>query len=158
MNITILAVGKIKDKPLEALQTEYCRRLRPYAQLKILEVRDEPNEHTDRPAEVKEIKDKEAARALERIAANDLVILLDLHGTEWTSEEFAGRLADWQLCARNLVFVIAGSLGPGEALLSRANVRWKLSSLTFTHRMTRIILLEQLYRACMIHAGRNYHK
>lgn len=158
MNITILSIGHMKDSSLKALQEEYCIRLKAFCRIRITEVKDEPNTHTERPAEAQRVKDREAARALGAIQPSDLVILLDLHGTEWSSEAFSEQLRVWQNRSPNLVFVIAGSLGPGEALLRRADVRWKLSDLTFTHLMSRILVLEQIYRGFMIGAGRTYHK
>ena len=156
--ITILCIGKSKDKGLKDLEKEYLKRLQAFDRTEVLELKDEPAPPDDRPREQVQTKDKEAARALEKIRPDDLVILLDLHGTEWSSEAFSSRLASWRLRARHLVFVIAGSLGPGEALLARADIRWKLSDLTFTHLMTRVLVLEQIYRAFMIDAGRAYHK
>ena len=97
-------------------------------------------------------------RALAQIGDKDFVILLDLHGAHWDSETFAEKLGSWQASSSNLTFVIAGSLGPSPALVSRADVRWKLSDLTFTHLMTRGLVLEQIYRAFMILNGRKYHK
>lgn len=158
MNISIIAIGKMKDKSLDTLTKEYVKRLQAFAKTEVIEVRDEANDHADREAEAREIRDKEAARALEKIKDSAFVILLDLHGQEWSSEEFAEHLSAWQMKSSNLVFVIAGSLGPGEALVKRANVRWKLSDLTFTHLMTRVLVLEQIYRGFMIGAGRSYHK
>lgn len=156
--ITILAIGKMKDKALQSLQAEYCKRISPFQKVELLEVKDEANEHTDRESEVRLAMEKEGERALARIRPSDFVILLDLHGREWTSEAFAENLKTWHDASRNMVFVIAGSLGPSKALTERADVRWKLSSLTFTHLMTRVILLEQIYRAYMILQGRPYHK
>ncbi|SEA03999.1 23S rRNA (pseudouridine1915-N3)-methyltransferase [Lachnospiraceae bacterium NK3A20] len=158
MNISIIAIGKMKDKSLDALTKEYVKRLQAFAKTEVIEVRDEANDHADRESEAREIRDKEAARALEKIKDSAFVILLDLHGQEWSSEEFAEHLSVWQMKSSNLVFVIAGSLGPGEALVKRANVRWKLSDLTFTHLMTRVLVLEQIYRGFMIGTGRSYHK
>lgn len=158
MDITLLTIGRMKDASLATLTAEYIKRLSAFAKVKVVEVKDEANDHSDRPAEAQRIKDIEATRALERIANGDLVILLDLHGKEWSSEVFAEQLANWQTRSSHLVFVIAGSLGPGEALVQRANVRWKLSDLTFTHLMTRVLVLEQIYRGFMINAGRSYHK
>lgn len=148
----------MKDPSLATLTAEYSKRLSAFAKVKVVEVKDEANDHADRPAEAQRIKDTEAARALDKISSGDLVILLDLHGKEWSSEAFAEQLASWQERSSHLVFVIAGSLGPGEALVQRANVRWKLSDLTFTHLMTRVLVLEQIYRGFMINAGRSYHK
>lgn len=158
MNVTILCIGHMKDKSLDTLQREYLKRLSAFCKAEVMEVKDEANAHADRPAEAQLIKDREAERALEKIRPSDFCILLDLHGKEWSSEEFAAQLASWQCRASSLVFVIAGSLGPGEALLARANARWKLSDLTFTHLMTRVLVLEQIYRGFMIDAGRAYHK
>lgn len=158
MNVTLLCIGHMKDKSLDQLQREYLKRLSAFCRAEVIEVKDEANTHADRPAEARQIKDREAAHALEKIRPSDFCILLDLHGKEWSSEEFAVQLAGWQRRSSNLVFVIAGSLGPGEALLARANQRWKLSDLTFTHLMTRVLVLEQIYRGFMIDAGRAYHK
>ena len=158
MTISIIAIGKLKDKPLITLQDEYIKRLRPFAGVEVTEVKDEPDIHPDRESECTIAKEKEAQRVLEKLRPADFVVLLDLHGIQWTSEEFAVQLEKWQTASQRLVFVIAGSLGPGEALTARANVRWQLSRLTFTHLMTRVLVFEQIYRACMINAGRTYHK
>ncbi len=158
MNVTVLCIGHMKDKALANLQNEYIKRLQAFCRAEVVEVKDEANTHADRPGEAELIKEKEAAHALERIRPSDFCILLDLHGKEWSSEGFAAELDRWQQRSSNLVFVIAGSLGPGKALLDRADCRWKLSDLTFTHLMTRVLVLEQIYRGFMIRAGRAYHK
>ncbi len=158
MNISILCIGKMKDKSLQTLQAEYCKRLSAFCKADVIEVKDEANDHADRESEALLIKDKEAARALEKIRPQDFVVLLDLHGKEWSSETFASNLNEWQQKSSSIVFVIAGSLGPGKALYDRADVRWKLSDLTFTHLMTRVLVLEQIYRGYMILSGRSYHK
>lgn len=158
MKITILCIGHMKDRSLLALQQEYCKRLQAFCQPEIIEVRDEPGVHEEREAEVRRIKDIEATRALEKIRPADFCVLLDLHGKSWTSEQFAASLSGWQQQSSRLVFVIAGSLGPGESLIDRADIRWKLSDLTFTHLFTRVLVLEQIYRGFMIENGRTYHK
>ena len=156
--ITILAIGKNKDKSMESIEAEYLKRLSAFSQVRVTEVKDESNAHSEREAEAALIKEREGKRALEKIKENDFVILLDLHGKEWTSEEFAAQLDTWQQSGRNTVFVIAGSLGPSPALTARADVRWKLSDLTFTHLMTRMLVLEQIYRGFTIIHHRSYHK
>lgn len=162
MIIRLTCIGKMKDKALQSLSSEYIKRISPFAKTEILEVKDEPNIHTDREAEVVRAKDLEADRVLAKLRPQDLVVLLDLGGKMWDSEGFAKQLDSWQLMAGrqggDLVFVIAGSMGPGQALVSRADVRWKLSDLTFTHLMTRVLILEQIYRGFMILHGRTYHK
>ena len=156
--IRILCIGKMKDKALHLLEEEYSKRLRSFAKIQILEVRDEPNERIEREKEAALAKEKEGERALAQIRDADLVVLLELHGESWNSEAFAEKLGGWFASGSDLVFVIAGSLGPSPALLARANVRWKLSDLTFTHLMTRVLVLEQIYRGFMILNGRKYHK
>lgn len=160
--IKILCIGKMKDKALQALSSEYCKRISSFARIEVIEVKDESNAHADRESEAVRIKDIEAERVLGRLRDSDLVILLDLDGSMWDSEGFARRLEDWQQKAGkkggDLVFVIAGSLGPGADLKKRSDLRWKLSDLTFTHLMTRVLILEQIYRGFTILHGRTYHK
>lgn len=155
--IRILCIGKNKDKALVSLEKEYLKRLSAFDKVQLEEVKDEPNTLTDRPAEAAKVKETEGKRVLDRIKPNEFVVLLDLHGTMPDSETFAASLQTWHDRAP-VTFVIAGSLGPSPQLINRANYRLKLSDLTFTHLMTRVLLLEQTYRAFMINAGRSYHK
>lgn len=154
----LIAIGKNKDKALQSLEKEYVKRLGAFTKMEVLEVKDEANDHMDREAEMELVKEKEGRRALALIKEQDFVVLLDLHGQMVSSEQFAKDLDRWLQKTSNVVFVIAGSLGPSAELSKRANVRWKLSDLTFTHLMTRILMLEQIYRAYMINNNRNYHK
>ena len=142
--IRLLCVGKMKDKALQSLVSEYAKRISAFTKIEVLEVKDEPNTHAERDAEAVRIKDSEAERVLAKLRDQDLVVLLDLGGKMWDSEQFAK--------------LIAGSLGPGAALLRRSDLRWKLSDLTFTHLLTRVLILEQIYRGFMILHGRTYHK
>ncbi|MDY4278832.1 MAG: 23S rRNA (pseudouridine(1915)-N(3))-methyltransferase RlmH [Faecalicoccus sp.] len=156
--ITLLCVGKNKEKALCQLENEYVKRIQPFSKLQVMEVKDESNVHMERDKEAELIKEKEGKRVLEKIRPQDFVILLDLHGKMPDSILFSNQLESWFMKSSDLVFVIAGSLGPSNDLVKRANVRWKLSDLTFTHLMTRILVLEQIYRAFMIQNGRSYHK
>ncbi|MDD7281635.1 23S rRNA (pseudouridine(1915)-N(3))-methyltransferase RlmH [Floccifex sp.] len=156
--IEIYAIGKNKDKALTALEKEYCKRISGFTKINVVEFKDETNDHVDRENEVLLIKEKEGQRVLSKIKDTDFVVLLDLHGKMMDSESFAQSLSNWQMKSSHIVFVIAGSLGPSQALVNRANVRWKLSDLTFTHLMTRVLILEQIYRGFMILNGRSYHK
>lgn len=152
----------MKDKALQSVVSEYSKRISAFSRIEVLEVKDEPNTRAEREAESVRIRDCEAGRVLSKLRDPDLVILLDLGGQMWDSEQFARQLGNWQLKAGqkggDLVFVIAGSLGPGKDLVSRADVRWKLSDLTFTHLLTRVLILEQIYRGFTILQGRSYHK
>lgn len=156
--ITLLCVGKNKEKALCQLENEYVKRIQPFSKLQVIEVKDESNVHMERDKEAKLIKEKEGKRVLEKIRPQDFVILLDLHGKMPDSISFSNQLESWFMKSSDLVFVIAGSLGPSRDLVKRADYRWKLSDLTFTHLMTRILVLEQIYRAFMIQNGRSYHK
>ncbi|MBE6119773.1 MAG: 23S rRNA (pseudouridine(1915)-N(3))-methyltransferase RlmH [Erysipelotrichaceae bacterium] len=156
--ITLLCVGKNKEKALCQLENEYVKRIQPFSKLQVIEVKDESNVHMERDKEAELIREKEGKRILEKIRPQDFVILLDLHGKMLDSISFSNQLESWFMKSSDLVFVIAGSLGPSNDLVKRANVRWKLSDLTFTHLMTRILVLEQIYRAFMIQNGRSYHK
>ncbi|MCF0246263.1 MAG: 23S rRNA (pseudouridine(1915)-N(3))-methyltransferase RlmH [Ileibacterium sp.] len=155
--IKLICVGKNKDKNLEALNREYLKRLQAFDKMQVEEVKDEPDIHSERESEAKAIKDKESQRVLDKIKDSDFVVLLDLHGKMMDSIEFSRERQKWQ-SRGNLVFVIAGSLGPGEELVKRADARWKLSDLTFTHLMCRTLVLEQIYRSFMIEKNRSYHK
>lgn len=154
----LICIGKNKDKALQELEKEYGKRIRSFEKLEIIEVKDEANTHADREKECERIKDLEGKRVLEKLKPSDLVILLDLHGTMDDSLSFSKRLKRLRDEGKSIVFVIAGSLGPSKELAQRADHRWRLSDLTFTHLMTRILILEQIYRAFMIDANRNYHK
>ncbi|MBP3851695.1 MAG: 23S rRNA (pseudouridine(1915)-N(3))-methyltransferase RlmH [Erysipelotrichaceae bacterium] len=156
--IRILAVGKNKDSSLRQLEKEYIKRVSPFTKIELLELKDEANIHIDRDSEIEKVKEKEGNRVLEKIGPQDFVILLDLHGKMMDSETFATALNTWESLHSRLVFVIAGSLGPSPALIRASHVRWKLSDLTFTHLMTRILVLEQIYRGKMIINHRPYHK
>lgn len=156
--IKLICVGKNKDKNLLALQQEYIKRLQAFDKISVEEVKDEPDVHSEREAEAEKIKNTEAKRVLEKIKPDDFVVLLDLHGKNVDSLEFAKLRESWSSRPGNLVFVIAGSLGPGKELKARANYAWKLSDLTFTHLMCRPLVLEQIYRSFMIEKGRQYHK
>lgn len=156
--ITLLCIGKNKEKALCQLENEYVKRIQPFSKLQVIEVKDESNVHMERDKEAELIKEKEGKHVLEKIRPQDFVILLDLHGKMSDSISFSNQLESWFMKSSDLVFVIAGSLGPSSDLVKRADYRWKLSDLTFTHLMTRILVLEQIYRAFMIQNGRSYHK
>lgn len=157
--IKIIAIGKLKDKALKSLQEEYQKRLKTYVRLEVVEVNDEPalDKYSDK--ENKQVMDIEAERVLKHVKEKEYVILLDLHGKMFTSESFASKLNELQIYGNSdITFVIGGSLGVSEALIKRSNLRFKLSDLTFTHQMTRILLLEQIYRAYKINNHETYHK
>lgn len=157
--IKIVAVGKIKEKAMRMQIEEYEKRLRPFTKLEIIEVSDEIAPQNNSDAQNEQVKEKEGERLLAKIKENEYVILLDLWGDMLSSEQFAKKIERLQTYENsNITFVIAGSLGPGKNVYARCNDRWKLSDLTFTHQMTRILVMEQIYRAFMIMNHNPYHK
>lgn len=151
--IRIIGIGKIKDKHLLALIEDYQKKINRYHKFEIVEVKDEPIRDNE-----KEVLDIEAKRALNLIQPQDYVILLDLHGKEIDSISFAKKIDKLFINNSRIVFVIGGSLGLGEELIKRSNERLKLSEMTFLHGMTRLILVEQVYRAFKILNNETYHK
>lgn len=157
--IKLIAVGKLKDKALKNLVAEYEKRLKPYTKLELIEVNDEPALDKYSDMENKKVMDIEGERVLKKIKDKEYVVLLDLHGKMFDSETFAAKMSEIQTySSSDITFVIGGSLGLSEALIKRSNLRWKLSDLTFTHQMVRVLLLEQIYRAYKINNNETYHK
>lgn len=151
--IRIIAVGKIKDSHLVSLIEDYKKKINRYHKIEIFEVRDEPIR--DNEAEVLKT---EGERVLKLIDNRDYVIVLDLHGKQMDSLKFARHIDELFNSNSRIVFVIGGSLGLSKELVDRANERLKLSEMTFLHSMTRLILIEQIYRAFKILGNETYHK
>ena len=159
LQVKILAVGKIKEKYLKEGIAEYSKRLGAYVRLEIVEVEDEPCPDRATAAEEEKIKQKEAERLLRSVSTQDYVIALDIGGKNISSPELAAILADKALSGQSsIAFVIGGSLGLAKNILRRADFRWSFSRLTFPHQLIRVMLLEQIYRACKINKGEPYHK
>lgn len=156
--IKLICVGKLKEKALLSLQQEYLKRLTSYHKIEIIEVKDVSLTNKENSKQIKIVLDQEAESVLAKIK-DEFVILLDLHGQCFTSEEFA-TLIDSTFTNRNsnIVFIIGGSLGVGEKLIKRSNIRLNISKFTFTHQMCRILILEQIYRSFKILNNEVYHK
>jgi 23S rRNA (pseudouridine1915-N3)-methyltransferase len=155
MKITLPFLGKTKEKYLDQAIEDYAGRLRRYLplEIKVLKGRYVKND-TDQV-----VKAREAEQLLSHAASASLTVALDPTGREQTSEEIAAALEAWEdRGIQTLCFLIGGHLGLDQQVRQQADQIWSLSRLTFTHEMTRFILLEQLYRACSIKAGHNYHK
>ncbi|MCS4472178.1 23S rRNA (pseudouridine(1915)-N(3))-methyltransferase RlmH [Clostridium botulinum] len=159
MNISIISVGKIKEKFLKAAIDEYSKRLSKYCKLNIIEVTDEKTPDNASFKEENIIKEKEGNLILKHIKDNSFVIALDLKGKSITSEEFSGLIENCRLKGNSTItFVIGGSLGLSEQVLSRANYKLSFSKMTFPHQLFRVMLLEQIYRAFRILCREPYHK
>lgn len=159
MKIKIYAIGKIKEKYLKDGINEYLERIKPYSQIEIIEVNDEPIVDNPHTSEIKKAIDIECSRVMKLLKPNDYLIGLDLNKKEFSSPEFASYL-DKKVVAggSNIAFVIGGSYGLSDELKNRCNDSISLSKMTFLHQMTRLILLEQIYRAFKINRNETYHK
>lgn len=159
MQIRIIAVGKIKERYLQEGIAEYEKRLRPYVKLQIIELSEERRPLSASPAIESVAKEKEGERILAAIPESSFVIALDVKGQSWSSEELAGSFHKWELSGQNqLVFLIGGDLGLSPDVLARSDMSLSLSSMTFTHPIARLLLVEQVYRAFRILRGEPYHK
>ena len=159
MRIRIIAVGKIKDHYLELGIADYIKKISRFASIEILEVKDQPIYNEKSLEEINNAKRKEGEAILKNIKDSDYIINLDLDKKEMKSEEFAKFLQNKsEISGSFLTFVIGGSYGLSDELKKRANESISLSKMTFLHGMTRLIILEQIYRAYKILNNEVYHK
>lgn len=156
IKVKIVCVGKIKDNYLNQGISEYLKRLSGYCNVETIEVKDEKISNNISDDKIKEI---EGARVLEKVNDKDYMILLDLKGREFSSDELAIKMGSLMDDGVGLyTFVIGGSLGVSEELRKRANLSVSFSRLTFTHQMVRLLLVEQIYRVFKIINKETYHK
>ncbi|WP_214520182.1 23S rRNA (pseudouridine(1915)-N(3))-methyltransferase RlmH [Staphylococcus pseudintermedius] len=159
MKITILAVGKLKEKYWKLAIAEYTKRLGAYSKIEVVEVPDEKAPETMSVKEIEQVKEKEGQRILSKIKPQSIVIALEIAGKMLSSEDLAKTL-DQRMTqgASDFTFVIGGSHGLHDTVLKRSDFALSFSKMTFPHQMMRIILLEQVYRAFKIMRGEAYHK
>lgn len=159
MRITILAVGKVKEKFYTQAVGEYVKRLSRSCRLDIIEVADEKTPDGASEAAVRRIKEKEGERLLSHVTDGMHVVALAIDGKMRSSEELSGHLSGLGLYGNShIAFVIGGSLGLSDGVITRADEALSFSRMTFPHQLMRVILLEQLYRSFKIQAGEPYHK
>jgi 23S rRNA (pseudouridine1915-N3)-methyltransferase len=159
MKITILAVGKIKEKYFTAAIQEYAKRLSRYCKLEIVEVADEktPDKASEREEEL--IREKEGKRLLKQIREDAYTIALVIESKQFTSEEFAEKINTLGITGKShILFVIGGSIGLSQEVLDRVDEKISFSKMTFPHQLMRVVLLEQIYRGYRIISGEPYHK
>lgn len=159
MKITVVAVGKLKEKYLKEGIAEYSKRLLRFCDLEIVEVEDEQAPEKLSPAQENQVKKKEADKILAKVKDSTTLIVLDVKGEKRDSEGFAAKLKSFFVSGNShITFVIGGSLGLDGELVKKANFRFSMSDLTFPHQLIRLVLLEQTYRAFKIINGETYHK
>ncbi|MBR5411003.1 MAG: 23S rRNA (pseudouridine(1915)-N(3))-methyltransferase RlmH [Clostridia bacterium] len=159
-SITVIAVGRLKDKFYDDASAEYLKRLQAYARVTVEEVRaadlrsDDPSD-----AEITRALEREGEAILQKIPAGAAVAALCIEGKPFSSEDLSDYLVSCGNAGKSqLVFVIGGSCGLSDAVKRRADVRISMSPMTFPHRLARVMLLEQIYRGFKIAKGEKYHK
>ncbi|HFV9373812.1 TPA: 23S rRNA (pseudouridine(1915)-N(3))-methyltransferase RlmH [Staphylococcus aureus] len=159
MKITILAIGKLKEKYWKQAIAEYEKRLGPYTKIDIIEVPDEKAPENMSDKEIEQVKEKEGQRILAKIKPQSTVITLEIQGKMLSSEGLAQELNQRMTQGQSdFVFVIGGSNGLHKDVLQRSNYALSFSKMTFPHQMMRVVLIEQVYRAFKIMRGEAYHK
>ena len=159
MKITILAVGKLKEKYWKQAIVEYEKRLGAYSKIEMIEVPDEKAPETMSDKEIEHVKAKEGQRLLTKIKPQAIVITLEIQGKMLSSEGLAKELQQRMTQGQSdFVFVIGGSNGLHQDVLNRSNYALSFSKMTFPHQMMRVVLIEQVYRAFKIMRGEAYHK
>ncbi|MDN9009402.1 23S rRNA (pseudouridine(1915)-N(3))-methyltransferase RlmH [Brevibacillus laterosporus] len=159
MQITIITVGKLKEKYLKEGIAEYVKRLSAYCKLNVIEVNDEKAPEELSATEMEQVKRKEGERILAHIKQDHYVIALAIEGQMWSSEKLSSEMDKLALHGRSQVaFVIGGSLGLADEVLKRADAKLSFSKMTFPHQLMRLVLVEQIYRAFRISRGEPYHK
>lgn len=159
MKITILCVGKVKEKFYRDAIEEFAKRLSRYCKLEIVEVSDEKTEEQASETEIRLVKEKEGERLLKNIKDDAYVITLCIDGKQLDSEELSEKIEKLGIQGTShIYFVIGGSLGLADAVVKRADYKLSFSKMTFPHQLMRVILLEQIYRSYRIMNNEPYHK
>jgi 23S rRNA (pseudouridine1915-N3)-methyltransferase len=159
VNISIITVGKLKEKYLRQGIEEYLKRLSAYAKVEVVEVADEKAPEELSELEMLQVKQKEGERILAKISQDTYVIALAIQGKLQSSEELANTLDKLATYGKSkIAFVIGGSLGLSEEVLKRSNEQLSFSRMTFPHQLMRLILVEQIYRTFRINRNEPYHK
>ncbi|QVY61565.1 23S rRNA (pseudouridine(1915)-N(3))-methyltransferase RlmH [Cytobacillus gottheilii] len=159
MKITIISVGKLKEKYLKQGIDEYLKRLTAYANVNIIEVPDEKAPENMSPAEEEEVKNKEGKKILSHISQDTYVITLEIGGKMLTSEQLAEKLDSLATYGNSkIAFIIGGSLGLSDEVKATSKFALSFSKMTFPHQLMRLVLVEQVYRSFRINRGEPYHK
>lgn len=159
MKITVITVGKLKEKYFKEAVLEYSKRLGKYCRLEIIEVADEKTAEGMSKAEEDIILEKESSRILKYIKEDSYIITLEINGTQLSSEQLADKINTIGINGiSHIIFIIGGSIGIGEAVLKKSDYSLSFSKMTFPHQLMRVILLEQIYRSYRIIYGEPYHK
>ncbi|NLO89942.1 MAG: 23S rRNA (pseudouridine(1915)-N(3))-methyltransferase RlmH [Clostridia bacterium] len=159
MEIHIIAVGKLKEKFFKEAAGEYLKRLKRFAKVKVIEVKDEPIPPNPSPGDRERILKAEGERIMRYLKEDSYIVALDISGEEHSSEELALKFQELLLRGiSRLAFIIGGPLGLSSSVISKYRWQLSLSKLTFPHQLARVVLLEQIYRCLTIINGEPYHR
>ena len=157
--VTVLCVGKLKEKFYTDAAAEYVKRLQRYCKLDVVELPEYRLPEEPSPAEIQKALQTEGAAIRERLPRGGAVVALCIEGKPCSSEELSRRIIDFGVQGKTqITFLIGGSVGLDESIKKQADWRLSMSPMTFPHHMARIMLLEQIYRAYQIAGGAKYHK
>ncbi|MBR9860926.1 23S rRNA (pseudouridine(1915)-N(3))-methyltransferase RlmH [bacterium] len=152
MAVRLLVVGKTRESYFKASEQEYLKRIKKYISFQYIDL---PASKSETKAEL--CKAQEAEAILKRVNTHDFLVLLDEHGSPFSSVAFSKELESWMNHQSNIVFLIGGAFGVSEEVKSRADMLFSISKMTFPHHLIRTLFLEQLYRALSIMRGEKYH-
>ncbi len=159
LNITLIAIGRLKEDYLKAACAEYTKRLGAFCKLQIVEIEEERLSENPSVAEIKAGLDSESNRIFAKLPNNAEIISLCIEGSKISSPSLAQKLEQIGIQGKsNVSFIIGGSFGLSEKVKSASHFRLSMSDMTFPHQLARVMLLEQIYRAMSIQAGGKYHK
>lgn len=158
IHITVLVVGKLKEKYLREGCDEYLKRLSAFAKVQVVELPESRCPADPSPAEIRQVLEQEGDSVLAKIPKGARVIPLCIEGRELSSEQLAARVADFSQQSSHLVFVIGGSYGLSPRVKAAGDLQLSFGKMTLPHQLARLVLLEQIYRACAINNHSKYHK
>ena len=159
LSVTLICVGKLKEKFYIDAAAEYRKRLGGYCRLELVELAEQRLPQNPTPGEIDAALEREATSILAKVPDSASIVALCVEGKLHSSEELAQLIEKWEhSSAKHLVFIIGGSYGLHASVKAKAWVRLSMSPMTFPHHLARVMLLEQLYRTCKIREGSGYHK
>lgn len=159
VSVTLIAVGKIKEKYLREALNEYAKRLSAYCKFEVVEVKDEKTPDSPSTREKQLVLEREGERISAKIPQGAAVVSLCVEGKQMTSKRFAELISGYSIRGiSKIAFIIGGSFGLDEKIKALSDVRLSFSEMTFPHMLMRVILAEQLYRGFTITEGKTYHK
>lgn len=157
-DVTVISVGKIKEKFIKDALCEYEKRLSRFCKFKSIEIPDRPIPLNASESEETAVLSKEGSDILSKIGKNDYVIAMCIEGKKLSSVDFAKRMSSAFMASSSITFIIGGSLGLSDEVKARSDFKLSMSDMTFPHNLARLMLTEQIYRTFKINANESYHK